>query len=170
VYRVKEMDQNSTFIMRSGMGVINRDGKVIIAPEYYKIERYNSSFYKAFKGNKTCDLYTLEGKKLNDKSYTDIKAISTDALIVKHKGFDYLYNGVLNKSLSFQNIRPVSSDLYLLDENSHVGMYNATGEIIVPLRYHKIEIVRDHLQVSFFNSFGYFDYQGKELADPHYQS
>jgi hypothetical protein len=170
IYRVRELDQNSTFIMSSGIGVINPEGKVIIAPDYQKIERYNTSFYKAFKSNKTCDIYTLEGKKLNDKSYTDIKAISADALIVKHKGFDYLYNGVLNKSLSFQNIRPVSSDLYLLDENSHVGMYNATGEIIVPLRYHKIEIVRDHLQVSFFNSFGYFDYQGKELADPHYQS
>ncbi|NOQ71296.1 MAG: hypothetical protein GQ574_04810 [Crocinitomix sp.] len=170
VYRVGELDENSTFIMHTGIGVINPAGKVIIPPEYQKIELYNTSFYKAIKNNRTCDVYTRAGKKLNDKSYQDIKTISTSALIVKHKGFDYLYNGVLNKSLSFQNIRPVSSDLYLLDENSHVGMYNATGEIIVPLRYHKIEVVRDHLQVSFFNSFGYFDYDGKDLADPHFKS
>lgn len=170
VFRVGKLDNNLTFTTRAGMGVINPQGKMIISPEYVKIESYNSSFYKATKRNTTCDLYTIEGKKLNDKSYKDIKAISANSLIVKHRGFDYLYNGVLNKSLSFQNIRPVSSDLYLLDENSHVGMYNSGGEIIVPLRYHKIEIVRDHLQVSFFNSFGYFDYNGKDLADPHYKA
>ncbi|MFT5821794.1 MAG: hypothetical protein ACI8ZM_003050 [Crocinitomix sp.] len=170
VFRIGQLDENSTFIMRYGMGVINPEGKVIIPPDYQKIELYNTSFYKALKKNGTCDVYTKAGEKLNDKSYQDIKTISTKALIVKHKGFDYLYNGVLNKSLSFQNIRPVSSDLYLLDENRHLGMYNAAGEIIVPLRYHKIEVVRDHLQVSFFNSFGYFDYQGKDLADPHYKS
>lgn len=170
IFRVGELNDQLTFIMRSGMGMIDADGSIIIPPEYLKIERYNTSFYKGIKRNGSCDIYSIEGKRLNDKSYQDIKTISANALIVKHKGFDYLYNGVLNKSLSFQNIRPVSSDLYLLDENSHIGMYNASGEIIIPLRYHKIEVLRDHFQVSFFNSFGYFDYSGKPLADPHYKS
>lgn len=166
VFRVRPLDENFTFVMMTGTGLIRPNAEVIIPAEYQKIEPYNSSFYKAIKRNNTCDIYTREGKKINDKSYQDIKAISEDAIIVKDKGFDYLYSGFLNKSLSFQNIRPVSKDLYLLDERWLLGMYNHKGEEIIPVRYHKITPVLGHFQVSFFNSFGYYTRDGKALADP----
>lgn len=167
VFRVNKLGDRYTINTSEGMGLIEADGTLLIAPKYTSITPYNGNFYKCTYKNKTRDLYDLTGKRINDKAYRDIKGISAQSLIVNHQRLDYLYTGQLNKSLSFQKIKPVSARLFLLDERWHRGMYNADGKLVVPVRYHTITIRRDHFQVSFFNSFGYFAYNGKILADPY---
>jgi len=166
IFRVNPLGDSFTLVSKSGTGLISEDATLIIPPKYQKIERYNSIFYKAIKVNGECDLFTLNGEKLNDRSFQNIKAIHPDELIVKSNGFDYLYDGFLNQSLSFQKIQPVSRSTYLLEEKRIVGIYNTDGKIIVPVRYHKVELNKNYFQVSFFNSFGYYGIDGKIIADP----
>lgn len=167
VFRLRPLNDQLIFSIRSGSGLMNEKCEVMIPPIYYFIDVYNSKFYKCLKADQTCDIYTLEGKKINDRSFKNIKAIEEDFLIVRHENFDYLYNGVLNKSLSFQGIEPVSTNLYLLHENSHIGIFNQEGKEIVPVRYHRVELVSDKLQISFFNSFGYYKTDGTVIFDPY---
>lgn len=166
VFRVFPVDENFAIITQSGLGLIDPYAQPLIPPNYVSIKPYNSIFYLAEKKNNTFDLYTLDGKKINDKAYREIKAISPEGIIVKSGGYDYLFDGFLNKSLSFQKIQPVSGNRFLLNERKHIGLYNADGENIIPVQYHKITPERGHLQVSFFNSFGYYDQTGNTLADP----
>lgn len=166
IFRVNPLGENFIIMSSDGVGLIDPYGKLIVPAEYLRIEPHNAQFYKAIKMDKTCDIYTLDGNRVNDKSFRNINAISAAAYIVTHNGFDYLYNGTLNKSLSFQHISTVSSNLYLLHENRLSGMYTGQGELIIPVQYHKIDVVHAHFQVSFFNSFGYYGLDGKVLADP----
>lgn len=167
VTRVIPIEDHYLIGMTTGMGVMNADCEIIIPAIYKYITNYNSTFYRAEKTNGMCDLYTKEGKKINNQSFLDIKAIAANQLIVRFNQFDYLYNGFLNKSLAFQTIQPISTSLFLLNENRHIGVYNYAGEIVVPTRYHKVELVDDHFQVGFFNSFGFFKPNGNAIFDPY---
>lgn len=166
IFRVNTLGENFIIMTSDGVGLIDPAGKLLVPAEYLRIEPHNAQFYKAIKMDNTCDIYTCDGTRVNDKPFRNINAISAAAYIVTHNGFDYLYNGTLNKSLSFQHINPVSSNLYLLHENKLSGIYNGQGELIIPIQYHKIDVVHNHFQVSFFNSFGYYSLDGKVLADP----
>lgn len=165
VFRILPLANVFQFYTAKGIGIMNKNASIIIEPGYKSIEWYNG-FYKAQLYNLHYDLYDTSGKKLNDRPYKDIKAIAPNSLIVRDGDFDYLYSGFLNKSLCFQHIRPVSTQLYLLDEKSLYGLYDPAGKLIIPIRYHKVEPLKDRFQVSFFNSFGYYDGSGLALGDP----
>ena len=167
VFRVRPLNDHFVFTVKEGSGLMNEKCEIIIPPLYTSIAVYNSTFYKCRKADQNCDIYTLDGKQINDRSFKEIKAIEENFLIVKFDNFDYLYNGVLNKSLAFQRIEPISTNLYLLHENAHLGIFNQEGKEIVPVRYHRIELVADKLQVSFFNSFGFYKTDGAIIFDPY---
>lgn len=165
VFRILPIGNAYQFYASKGIGIIDKNAKVLIPAGYKSIVEYNG-FYKAELYNRTVDLYDLNGHKLNDKPYQNIKAISPEILIVRVGDFDYLYTGFLNKSLAFNHIMPVSIDLYLLYESRLFGLYNAQGENIIPVRYHKLELSQSYFQVGFFNSFGYYSATGLPLGDP----
>ncbi len=167
VFRLRPLNDQFIFSVKAGSGLMNEQCEVIIPPLYFSISVYNSKFYKCRKADQNCDIYTLDGKQINDRSFKEIKAIEENFLIVNYDHFDYLYNGVLNKSLAFQRIEPISTNLYLLHENSHVGIFNQEGKEIVPVRYHRVELVNEKLQVSFFNSFGFYKTDGAVIFDPY---
>ena len=108
----------------------------------------------------------MKGEQILPQAYSDIKGIDKNGLIVTHERFDYLYSGFLNKSMSFQYIKPVSSELFILQEQRHVGLYNFEGDTIVPVEYHSLDEDRGSFQVRYFNSFGYYQSDGSIIFDP----
>jgi hypothetical protein len=167
VVRVKELGENYLINTKKGVGIADKNGKIIIKPNYKNIEIYNSIFYKATNAENKKELYAFNGVKIISKPFEDIKAIGNKNVIVKFLQKDYLYNGFIDKSLSFQTITPFSYDLFLLTESLHVGIYDSNGKELIPIRYHTIDIVKNNFQVSFFNSFGFYTPSGKILFDPY---
>ncbi|WP_027420369.1 WG repeat-containing protein [Crocinitomix catalasitica] len=166
VYQVEHLLSHYIIRTKDGFGIINKYGETILPYVYTEIEAYNSTFYKATLKNKMYDLYNEQGVKLNDFPFDNIKAIQEDQLIVTDQNIDYLYDGFLNEALSFQSIDPISNQLYLLNENRLVGLYNDLGEEIIPINYHQIKAEDDYFQVSFFNSFGYYHHTGTMIFNP----
>jgi len=166
VFRVRPMGENYLISTKTGTGLITKDCKILIQPVYGKIYRYNTIFYKALNKNNKYDLFNLKGEKINDKPFDNIKAISTKNMVVKYDRFEYLYNGFIDNRLSFQNITPFSSSLFILKESYKYGVYDSNGNINVPVRYHRINLINDNFQVRFFNSFGFYKQSGKVIFDP----
>ncbi len=164
----KYRKQENTFLVytKEGVGILDENGKWLIPAQYKIIKKYNSIFYKAINKWGACDLYDLNGNQILPQAYSDIKGIDKNGLIVTHERFDYLYSGYLNKSLSFQYIKPVSSNLFILQEQRHVGLYNFEGDTIIPVEYHSVDADRGSFQVRYFNSFGYYQPDGSVIFDP----
>ncbi|MBK9192291.1 MAG: WG repeat-containing protein [Crocinitomicaceae bacterium] len=159
---VREKD-HYIFYTKDGIGLFDMNGKMILPCDYSRIEKYNSVFYKADDGQ---DLFYLDGRKVIPGEYSNYKGYSTSNMVVRSGNMDYLYTGYINKTLSFQNVQPINSDLFILSENNHRGVYNAAGKDVVPVRYHQLKVDRGYFQVRHFNSFGYFETTGKPVFDP----
>ncbi|MBI3135827.1 MAG: WG repeat-containing protein [Bacteroidetes bacterium] len=154
------------FYKADGIGLYDTLGRQIIPCIYDDIEPYNTNFFKTTHDQEH-DLFYLNGERVIPAKFQDYKGYSKSTLVVKHGGQDYLYSGFLNKSLSFQNVTPVNSGLYILYERTHQGIYNAAGDTIVPIRYHNLIIDRGFIQVRFFNSFGYYTTTGSAIFEPY---
>ncbi len=166
ISRFRTMGENYLVQCKGGLGLIGIYAGWIIRPKYVSIEVYNSSFYKAGYENGQVDLYDLSGQLLVGKPFDDVKGIHPEGLIVHDRGFDYLWTGFLNPSLSFQLITPVSATSYILSEYQKSGVYDNEGKQIVPVLYHKVDPVQDAFQVRFFNSFGFYNRDGSVVFDP----
>lgn len=167
VFRFVPFGNHYLVTTRTGIGLLSDKAEWLIEPSYGKIEQYNGQFLRAWdKGRKKVRIFDLNGKPLIDDAFEDIKGISASGFIVTFNRQDYLYNGYLNKAISFQDIQPVSSDIYILYEWNQWGVFDEKGTEVIPVKYHRIEVDDADFKVRYFNSFGYYTSDGSVIYDP----
>lgn len=166
IYRIQPLGLNYIIMTKTGQGLISKEAKLIIKPNYRSIEQYNSTFYKVRHLDNTYSIFDQTGKRLNLQTFKEIKTMNPNIMVVRHKGLDYLYHDVIDNTLSFQQIIPFSTNLYILKEHKHIGMYSSEGVNIVPVEYHNISKIHNAFQVSFFNSVGIYSKDGSPIFNP----
>ena len=164
-FRLREENGHYLIYGKNGAGLLQENGNLLIPCEYISIEKYNSIYYKV-RTKRGFYLLDLEGNKIVNRAFEDIKGMSSKGLIVTQGREDFLYSGYINSSLSFQSITPISSDKFILGEKAKYGIYSTKGELIIPVEYHFVKIDRGLFKVRFFNSFGYFTQDGESIFNP----
>ena len=66
----------------------------------------------------------------------------------------------------FYDIKPLSTNTFILNEEAQEGFYDFDGDTIVNPVYHRVFPVRGKFQVRFFNSFGYVNQDKTTMFDP----
>ncbi len=146
-------------------GVINLNGDVVLPFEFKSIETYYGDYYKTSKSTDVT-FYDRSGNFLCTNDNAKVTGMPTTGWIITKDKMQYFYDGYINRTLPFGTIIPVSSDGYILQETARTGVYSYEGDTVVPPYYHQVKTDRELFQVRFFNSYGYFDHNGKSYFDP----
>ena len=165
ITRVRKLDENYLIYSPKGKGLMSPYAELIIPPKYSTVIPYHG-MYKVVTLNGNFLLFDRNGNQLIDQSFKDIKTVSASGLVVSVDNYDYLYNGTLNKAVSFQKIEPFSSRVFRLAANYKFGMFDHEGKAIIPINYHSINVVQKQFQVRFFNVYGYYGLDGTLIFKP----
>ena len=159
----------------NGYGIMNEVGKFIIPCQYEGLTVFGHQYYRARDTTGVVHFLNPNCEELFTVEYEGVYGFPPNGYITHpmHKvskgkeDVQYFYNGgYINYSMPFKSIHPISTNGFIVEEDKQHGIYSYEGDTIAPVEYHELKVVRSKFQVRFFNSFGYFDQDGKSLFDP----
>ena len=161
---------------KSGMGLINDQGKEVIAFDYDYTGTYeDGAMFFAKKGEKV-NYFNPEGKKIDVSAYDYVGNFRNGraSVYVKGKGFGMIdYSGKLviptiyeRSSSGFEN----NANRAAMYKAGKCGIINRRGEVVIPFIYDGLHYGYKSYHTVLNQKKGLLDDHGKELIAPQYES
>lgn len=134
-------------VMKGKYGVIDRNGKFMIAPTFSNLGQVSSLI--AFTKGKGWGFMDLTGKEILKPQYEFAESFVDGQAIVEQ----LTLSGVIDQKgnfvipCSFTSVNRLGDDMYLVSNGSKFGVYNKKGKLLIPVEYQQIRMHNDSFLV-----------------------
>jgi hypothetical protein len=154
-------------MMKGKYGVIDRNGKFVIAPTFQNLGQVSSLI--AFTKGKGWGFMDLTGKEIIKPQFEFAESFIDGQAIVEQ----LTLSGVIDQKgnfilpCAFANVNRLGTDMYLVSNGAKFGVYNKKGKMLVPLEYQQISMFNESfLILSNSNDLHYFSLKEQRIIQP----
>ncbi len=123
-------------------GLMNADGKLVLAPEYDAIGEFKAFGYAVMQKRGRVGLLGPKGKELVDPIYEDLKILNAQFISVRSDNQWRVINlqGKTVLDEAYEDLRVLGDNLLAYHVHSGWGVIDDTGKKLVPAKYDRIHL------------------------------
>lgn len=163
--------QNAEIIQNKDKFGISENGKVLIKPKFFALNKINSDLFAAKDKKGLYGIINKWGISIVPYIYDDIKPFFESTFLVEKDG----KWGLINRSnkevlpIEYTNLKFINKYLCQIQDHNKIGLINKYGDIITKPKYEQLTpFLNSFFLIKKDGKFGIIDGSGKELVSPDY--